>query len=225
MQIVTPYLQRGGWQRLIAAHFVERHSLVVIIAIGESIVAVGAGFAGVRLDLGAIAVAVLGLCIAYYLWWAYFAGDDVKAEHVLGSIRDPLRHSRVALRAWGYAHYFLIAGIVVLAVGVKKAIGHAFEPMEWKAATALGVGVALFLVGHAWFLRILGLRGAGYRLAATAGVLVTIPLGHVIAVAQLGAIPLIMASAMILEDLPRVRRSGGTAISSFGRTPAGEVEP
>jgi uncharacterized membrane protein HdeD (DUF308 family) len=51
-------------------------------------------------------------------------------------------------------------------------------------------------------------------------VLATIPLGHLVAVAQLAAIPLIMATAAIIEDVPRVRRSGGTAISTFGRTPS-----
>jgi low temperature requirement protein LtrA len=131
-----------------------------------------------------------------------------------------VRRARVALRGWGYAHYFLIGGIVVLAAGVKKAVGHAFEPLPWAPAIALGAGVALFFAGHAWFLRIVGLRGARYRLAAAAGVLAAIPLGHLVAVAELAAVPLIMAAALITEDLPAVRRAGGTAIHTFGRTPA-----
>ena len=136
LQIATPYLHRIGWHSIIAGHFVERHGLVIIIAIGESIVAIGLGFAGVPVDAGTITVAVLGLCIAYYLWWAYFAGDDVRAEHALDAITDPLRKARVALRGWGYAHYLLIAGIVALAAGVKKAAGHAFEPLDWAPAIA-----------------------------------------------------------------------------------------
>jgi len=224
LQIATPYLHRIGWHSIIAGHFVERHGLVVIIAIGESIVAVGAGFAGRPVDLGAIAVAVLGLCIAYYLWWTYFARDDVRAEHALGAITDPLRRARVAVRGWGYTHYLLIGGIVVLAAGVKKAVGHAFEPLPWPPAIALGAGTALFLVGHAWFLRVLRLRGVRYRLAAAAGVLAAIPLGHLVAIAQLAAVPLIVAAAMISEDLPIVRRAGSTATHTFGRTPAGPDE-
>jgi low temperature requirement protein LtrA len=218
LQIVTPYVHRLGWHSIIAGHFVERHGLVVIVAIGESIVAIGLGFAGLRLDAGAITVAVLGLCIAYYLWWAYFAGDDVRAEHALDAITDPRRKAIVALRGWGYAHYLLIAGIVALAAGVKKAVGHAFEPLGWAPATAVGAGAALYLVGHAWFVRILRIGGARYRLAAAAAVLATIPLGHVVAVAQLAAVPLIMAAALIAEDVPRVRRAGNTAIHTFGRT-------
>ena len=218
VQVASPYLHRIGWHSIVAGHFVERHALVVIVAIGESIVAIGLGFAGLPVDFGTIAVAVLGLCIAYYLWWAYFAGDDARATRALDGIADPLRKARVALRGWGYAHYFLIGGIVVLAAGVKKAVGHAFEPLPSAPAIALGAGAALFLAGHAWFLRIVGVRGARYRLAAAVGVLATIPLAHLAAVAQLAAIPLIMAAAMIAEDLPGVRRSGSTAIHTFGRT-------
>jgi low temperature requirement protein LtrA len=220
LQIASPYLHRIGLHRINAGHFAERHSLVVIVAIGESIVAVGVGFAGVPLDANAITVAALGLCIAYYLWWAYFAGDDVRSEHALDAVTDPVRRSRTALTGWGYAHFPLLLGVVVLAAGLKKAVGHAFEPLGWGPALALGAGTALFLLGHAAFLHVLGLSGIVHRVAAAAGVLATIPLGHSFAVAQLAAVPAIMATAMIAEDLPRARRLGSTAIHTFGRTPA-----
>jgi low temperature requirement protein LtrA len=217
LQIATPYLHRIALHSIATRHFVERHGLVVIIAIGESIVSIGLGFAGLEIGLGVILVAVLGLCIAYYLWWAYFARDDERSAQVLGAINDPLRKARVALRGWGYAHYPILLGIVLLSAGVKKTVGHAFDSTSWTTAVALGAGAALFLLGHAWFLRILRLNGAVHRLAATAGVLATIPLGHVMAVAQLAAIPLIMAAALIIEDLPEVRRTHSSQISTFGR--------
>jgi len=218
LQIATPYLHRMGRYRLVAGHFVERHGLVVIVAIGESIVAVGLGFAGLTIDLGAITVAVLGLCIAYYLWWAYFAGDDERAAHALAGITDPLRRARLAVQGWGYAHYVMILAIVVLAAGVKKTVGHAFEPLSWGPAVALGSGVALYLLGHAWFLRFVHISGSVHRLAAAVVILGTIPLGHLVAVAQLAAIPLIMATAAIAEDLPAARRARSTALHTFGRT-------
>jgi low temperature requirement protein LtrA len=218
LQIVTPYLYQQEWHSVAAGHFVERHGLVVIVAIGESIVAIGLGFANVPIGGGSITVAVLGLCAAYYLWWAYFAGDDERAEHALAAITDPLRKARVALRGWGYAHYPMLLGIIVLAAGVKKTVGHAFESLSWGPAIALGTGAALFLLGHAWFLGILRIRGVVHRLAAAAGVLATIPLGHVVAVAQLAAIPLIMATAMIIEDLPLIRGTRSTEVHTFGRT-------
>jgi low temperature requirement protein LtrA len=218
LQIVTPYLHRIEMHVLHAGHFVERHGLVIIVAIGESIVAIGAGFAGVPLGIGAIAVALLGMAIAYYLWWIYFAGDDERSEHVLAGTADPLRRTRLAVQGWAYAHYFLLLGIVLLSTGIKKSVGHAFDGMDWKYAIALGGGVALYQLGHAWFLGILHLPGRTHRVVAALAVLATIPLGHMMAVAQLAAIPLIMATAAIIEDVPRVRRSGGTAISTFGRT-------
>jgi low temperature requirement protein LtrA len=126
-------------------------------------------------------VAVLGLMIAYYLYWNYFSGDEVRAEHALAAITDPARKARVAVRAWGYAHYVLIVGILFTAVGVKLSVGHATEPLHWPSAITLSGGAAAFLLGHAWFLRILSLPGAWYRVAAAAGVLAVIPLGHRIA--------------------------------------------
>jgi len=218
LQIATPYLHRLGGHSVVASHFVERHGLVVIVAIGESIVAIGAGFAGLPLDWGTVTVAILGLCIAYYLWWAYFAGDDERSEHVLESIADPSRKARTALRGWGYAHYPLILGIIFVSAGVKTTVGHAFEPLAWAPAIALGGGAALFMLGHAWFLRILRLRGVPHRLVAVGLCLATIPLAHVIAVAQLIAVPLAMAIPLIAEDIPLVRRAGGsTALHTFGR--------
>ena len=222
LQTVTPYLHQLEWHSVSAGHFTERHGLVVIIAIGESIIAIGLGFAGLAVDANVITIAMLGLCIAYYLWWAYFSGDEARAERVLATTRDPGRRTRLALWGWGYAHYPMVLGIIVLSVGVKKTVGHPFEPLGWGPAVALGAGVALFLLGHAWFLRVLGLPGVWHRLAAGAAVLAAIPLGHVLAVAQLAVTPVAMAVPLIVEDITRLRRSGrrDTAIHTFGRTEA-----
>lgn len=182
--IAAPLVQIGGgylhaieMHAITAAHFVERHALVMIIAIGESIIAIGLGFRDVRLDGGTILVAVLGLGIAYYLWWCYFAGDDKRSEEVLAHVTDPRRRSRLALNAWGYAHLPMLLGIVVMAVGIKKTVGHAFEPLHWGPAFALSGGVALYLLGHAGFLRLLRLPGIPYRLVTAAAVLATAPSG------------------------------------------------
>ena len=222
LQIATGYLHRIDMHSISAAHFAERYGLVIIVALGESIVSIGVGFHHVHLGLGAILVAVLGLCIAYYLWWFYFAGDDARGERVLAGTADPLRRARLALQAWGYAHYPMLLGIVVLSVGIKTTVGHAFERLHWGEAAALGGGTAIYLLGHAAFLARLRLRGVPFRLTAAALVLAAIPLGHVVAVAQLGAIFLIMVGAAITEDLPEIRRSGSTAIGDFGRTPTHE---
>ena len=221
VQISAGYLIRGGTHTLDAGHLAERHGLVVIVAIGESIIAIGVGFRDVKLGAGAILVAVLALCIAYYLWWFYFAGDDERAEHVLA--RTPAgKKSRLAMHAYEFAHVPMLLGIVILSVGIHRVVGRAFEALPWPDAIALAGGVALYLIGHAVFLWLFGLHGVPHRLGAAAVVLATISLGHLIAIAQLAAIPIIMVAAAILEDVLEVRRTGRTEIRSFGRTAGSE---
>ncbi|GAA4599458.1 low temperature requirement protein LtrA [Actinoplanes octamycinicus] len=217
VQISAGYLHPMELHHISAAHFVERHSLVTIIAIGESIIAIGVGV-GSDLSGGVILAAVLGLCVAYYLWWAYFADGDRRSEHVLAEAGDPGRRARLALNAWGYAHIPILLGVVVTAVGIKKTVGHAFEGLHWGEALTLGGGVAIYLLGHAAFLRLLRLPGAAFRVGVAALCLATAPLGHALAVAQLAAVAVVMAGGAILEDVRRIRRSSlAEAIGDFGR--------
>jgi low temperature requirement protein LtrA len=213
---VAGYSNRGELHSIAAGHFAERHGLVVIVAIGESIVAIGLGFAGKHLGFGEILVALLGLTIAYYLYWFYFAGDDERAEHVLART-PPGERARLALHGYGYALFPMLLGIVVAAVGIHKVVGHAFEPLHWGEAVTLAGGVALYLGGHGIFLALFRLRGVWFRFGSAALVLATVPIGHLLAIAQLVAIPLIMVAAAITEDIPEIRRSGSTAIGDFGR--------
>ncbi|GAA4254188.1 low temperature requirement protein A [Dactylosporangium darangshiense] len=215
--IAAPYLQRMGSWTINAGHFAERHGLVVIVAIGESVVAIGIAFEGVKLEAGTIAVAVLGLAIAYYLYWTYFSGDEARAEHALHAITEPALKARKAVFAYGYAHVALLAGIVFTAVGVKLSVGHATEALHWPSAIVLSAGVAAFLLGHAWFLWLMGVPGAWYRVAGAVGVLAVIPLGHWRAVAQLTAVLIIMMAAAITRDLRTVRETHTTQIHDFGR--------
>ena len=116
----------------------------------------------------------------------------------------------------------MLLGIVIASVGIKMTVGHATDPLHWGQAATLGGGVALYLAGHAAFLAQLGLRGVPHRLVCAALALATIPLGHWAALAQLAALPAIMVGTAVVEDLPEVRRSGSTAIGTFGRTPMSE---
>ena len=81
----------------------------------------------------------------------------------------------------------------------------------------LSAGVALFLLGHAWFSTVLGIPGRWYRVAAALAVLACIPLGHWRAVAQLAAVLVVMAAFVIARDLRTVRETHTTAIHDFGR--------
>ncbi|MEV4535330.1 low temperature requirement protein A [Asanoa sp. NPDC049518] len=217
-QGVIPFLRHLGGVSLIAGHFVERHGLIMIIVIGESIVSIGLGFNGVALDTASLLLALIGLGVAYYFWWAYFAGDDERSLAALSAILDPARRAWVAIWAFGHAHFPMIIGIVLFSAGIKEAIPAAFEPLEWSGAAALAAGAALFLAGHALFLLVMGLRnGVPHRLVAAALALLTVFIGRIDATAQAGAILAIMAVSLIIEDLPELIRSRSTNLHSFGR--------
>ena len=199
LEWTTPRLAGTGGFRIAPAHFVERHGLVVIVALGESIVAIGIGAADLPVDLPLASVAVLGLLLAACLWWAYFGGDDTRAERALAAVPDD-RRGWVAIQAFGYWHLLMLLGIITLAAGLKDTIGHAFDPLDLPHALLLSGGAALFLVGDALFRRTLRLGPSTYRLAAATLALATIPLGLATsALTQLAVLLLILAGSLLLE--------------------------
>jgi low temperature requirement protein LtrA len=205
VQIASPYLHPIGGFTVSPAHFVERHGLVVIVALGESVVAIGLG-AGGHLSARLLGVAVLGLLLAYCLWWAYFGGDDERAEQALRDMPDGRRRALAAIIGYAYAHYVLLLGIVVLATGVKVVIGHPFEHAGPARAVALGGGTALFFLGDLCFRRALRIGRPGYRAACLVAGLLSIPLGLVLSAAQLAA--LTAAVALLLAAEGRARNTG-----------------
>ena len=220
IQWVSPYLHSTTSWPISPTHFVERHGLVVIVALGESIVAIGLGAAGLPVDAGLIAVAALGLTVAYLLWWTYFGGDDDAAEHALAGVPEH-RRARVALSSYGYAHLPILFGIVVLAAGVKKAMGHAFDHLTVAQALAIGGGVALFLAGDVWFRRVLSIGRARYRAAGALAALATVPLGQWLAAAQLFALVVVLVAMLSTEDRSRGISWIPTRRSSTERAPGG----
>jgi low temperature requirement protein LtrA len=199
VQVASPYLRVLGGFTVSPSHFVERHGLVVIIALGESLVAIGVGASGQPLDLVLILVAVLGLAIAYQLWWVYFGGDDPRAEHALEAIA-PDRRARVALHAYGWAHLGILLGIVAMAAGIKKAVGHASGHLTLAEASVLAGGVALYLASDVAFRQILKIGRARFRGGAAFVVLLTIPIGLFLGAAQMIAVLAVLTGMLYLED-------------------------
>jgi low temperature requirement protein LtrA len=145
----------AGW-RVHAGHFAERHGLIVIIALGESIVAIGVGTDGIGLDAPVVAAALLGVVITTGLWWAYF---DVVAPVAARRLRaaDRETQTRIARDSYTLLHLPMIAGIVLLALGLKKTLGHVDAPLADVPAAALCGGAALYLLALVAFrLRNLG---------------------------------------------------------------------
>ena len=199
LEWLSPPLTRVGDFRIAPAHFVERHGLVVIVALGESIVAIGIGAADLPVDLALATVAVLGLLLAACLWWAYFGGDDTRAEHALAAVDDD-RRGWVAVQAFGYCHLGMLLGIIAMAAGLKDAIGHAGHPLDLPHALMLSGGAALFLVADACFRRTLALGPSTFRAAAAALALAAIPVGLTLsALAQLATVLLVLAGSLLAE--------------------------
>jgi low temperature requirement protein LtrA len=135
-----------GW-KLAPAHFAERHGLVIIVALGESIVALGVG-TDVGLTLSVATTAVLGIALVFELWWIYF--DVVAIANVWRLVRAPEGRERneLARDVYSYLHFPLVAGIVLAALGLHETLPHPGDPLEAVPAFALLGGVAIYLLGH-----------------------------------------------------------------------------
>jgi len=198
----TPWLTGVEGFLVSASHFVERHGLVIIVALGESVVVIGVGAAGLPLDLELVAVALLALGLSASLWWLYFRGEE-DVERAMENA-EPLRRARLALVGFGYWHYGLLLGVVAVAAGLKKAIGHPYDELGTWVGLELAVGVALFTACTVGFRATLGLGMSRERLLAAGVALATIPLGlRVSALAQLVALTAIVVGALVFEGKTR----------------------
>jgi low temperature requirement protein LtrA len=134
-----------GWQ-LVPGHFAERHGLIIIIALGESIVEIGAGAAG-HLDLGIGTAAVLGVGVAAAMWWLYFDVVALVSARRLGEAEPGRVQNALARDSYSYLHLLLVAGIVMAAFGMKTVLAHTGSHLHWVPAFALLGGIALYLLG------------------------------------------------------------------------------
>lgn len=196
-----------GW-RVSPEHFVERHGLVVIIALGESIIAIGVGAAGLPLDAGLIAAALLGIAVAAALWWSYFDWVAIVAEARLAEAQGAARAS-LARDLYSYLHLPMVAGIVLFALGLKTTIAHVDDPLPTIPALGLCGGVALYLIAHiALRLRIGGGLGHG-RPVATILLLALFPVAK--EVPALTALGLVAAVCTALIAYEAIRYRGARA--------------
>jgi low temperature requirement protein LtrA len=202
-----------GW-RVFPAHFAERHGLIVIIALGESIVAIGIGAAGIDLGGRVVLAAILGVVVSAALWWSSFDVVAIVAERKMTEAKGVAR-SRIARDSYSYLHLPMVAGIILLALGVKKTIGHVDEPLEPVPAVALCGGVALYYLAHIAF-RLRNVRSVNWqRLVAAVGCLALIPVAtnaraivSLAAIAGLCAILTTYEAIRFREARARVRTSG-----------------
>jgi low temperature requirement protein LtrA len=138
-----------GW-KLVPGHFAERHGLIVLIALGESIVAIGVGAEG-GVDFGVVVAATLGIVVAAAQWWLYFDVVALVAERRLSNAAAGRERNAIARDSYSYLHLPMVAGIVLVALGMKKTLGHVEDPLKTVPAVALLGGTAVYLLAHVAF--------------------------------------------------------------------------
>jgi low temperature requirement protein LtrA len=189
-----------GW-RVSPEHFVERHGLIIIIALGESIVAIGVGAAGLPLDGGTIAAALLGIVVACALWWSYF---DWVIYITQARLADATGTERAVLARdlYSYLHLPMVAGIILFALGMKTTLSHYGEPLGIIPAVGLSGGLALYMGAHVAFrLRTGGGWGHG-RPVATVLLLALVPVAtQVPALAALALVTTVCVALIAYEAL------------------------
>jgi low temperature requirement protein LtrA len=136
----------AGWT-LVPRHFAERHNLIIILALGESIVALGVA-AEVDLTAGVITAAVLGVGIASALWWTYFDVVAIVTARRLEQAEEGRVRNTLARDSYSYLHYPMVAGIVLVALGMEEVLHHVGDPLDAERSFALLGGIALYLLAH-----------------------------------------------------------------------------
>jgi low temperature requirement protein LtrA len=146
LDMAGPYFFGSEGWKLMPAHFAERHGLIVIIALGESIVAIGVG-ASHELTLAIGTAAVLGVALTAAMWWIYFDVVAIVSGKRLAEAEVGRVQNEMARDSYSYLHLVMVAGIVLVALGLKKTIGHFDEHLDGPSAFALLGGVAVYLLG------------------------------------------------------------------------------
>jgi low temperature requirement protein LtrA len=170
--------QHGSWRLHSPGHWTERHGLFVILAIGESVVAIGVGAAQLPISLPLLVGALLGVAASVCLWWLYFDIVSLAAERRFLEVHGADR-VKLAIDAYTYGHFPIIAGVVLAALGVEGVLAHADDakPLGGFYAAALFGGFALYLAGHLLFKRRMHSMLSVPRLLTIAALLLVLPIG------------------------------------------------
>jgi low temperature requirement protein LtrA len=186
-----------GW-RIAPEHFAERHGLIVLIALGESIIAIGVG-AGFDLVTGVIAAAALGIVVISALWWLYFDVAAIFARTRLMQTSG-VEQAQLARDSYSYLHLPMVAGIVLFAFGLKTALGHVGDELETVPAVGLCGGAALYLLGHIAFLFRATRRIFRRRTLGAIALIALIPAAVALpALAALGLVSAVCSSVVVYE--------------------------
>ena len=217
------YVLGGGWRLPSARHFAERHGLILIIALGESLIAVGVGVAELPLTVPILLTALLGLSVSVAMWWLYFDVVAPVAEGVLARATGQDR-VRLARDSFTYLHFPMIAGIILFALGMKKVAEYAGDTEHHDLADALPSygtwalfgGVALYLLAHLGFrLRNLGSVNRPRAVVTVLVLLAPLAVGPLPALAQLAVLAALVVALVAAEVV--LYREARAAVRSEAR--------
>jgi low temperature requirement protein LtrA len=189
---------QDGW-KLVPGHFAERHGLIVIIALGESIVAIGVG-AKASIDAGVVAAGLLGVAVGAALWWVYFDVTAIVAGRRLAKASEGRERNGIARDSYSYLHFPMVAGIALIAVGLKATLAHVGDSLKIVPATALLGGAALYLLAHVAF-RLRNMHTLSFRRLLCAVVLLALLPAAVRmpALLTLGILAALLAALIVYE--------------------------
>ncbi|HSK48963.1 MAG TPA: low temperature requirement protein A [Solirubrobacterales bacterium] len=217
LDMAGPYFFGSEGWKIVPGHFAERHGLIVIIALGESIVAIGIGAHG-ELDFASGAAAVLGVALSAALWWAYFDVVALVSARRLAAAAIGKVQNELARDSYSFIHLAIIAGIVLAALGLKTTIGHPDHHLADIPAFALLGGVAVYLLGLVGFrwrhVHTLNRRRLGLAIV----LLILVPVATQLAALVSLAIVVVLVWAMIAYE----HRSYGETREQLRREAAAE---
>jgi len=191
----------AGW-KLVPGHFAERHGLIVLIALGESIVAIGVA-SQVTISAGVVVAAVLGTVVVGAMWWLYFDVVALVAARRLAHAAPGRERNELARDGFSYLHLPLVAGVDLVALGFKETLRHVGHPLPVVAASALLGGTATYLLAHVAF-RWRGVhRFSGDRLVAALVCVAVLPIA--VSVSALATLAILAAVLAVLVGYEYVR--------------------
>ncbi len=196
---VLAFLNRQQRFDIDAAHFAERHGLVILIVLGESIVSVGQAAVGQHIDARLVIGALCGFVAVAAMWWSYFAGDDEAAAERFEDSDDTRRTYNAGV-GYDLTHVVMVAGVISLAAGTRLGVEDLLAPAAISGAVLIGAGAAVFLAGSAWFRVALQISAIRFRLVAVLVVLLAIPVATAWGSAQALAVVAVVIGSMVAAE-------------------------
>jgi low temperature requirement protein LtrA len=204
------YAFSGAWPLRSPTHFSERHDLVLIIALGESLISLGTGAGTAMTEWPVLVAALLGLAVTVCLWWLYFDSASGVASHALARATG-IRRDKIASDAYSLGLLPLIAGVIYVALGIEQVLAHLSRnesqqrgggPFDWISTTALCGGVALYLTGRLLFLWFAVRSAPPAKLVAVGVALLLLPVARALpALAALGLLTAFLVALVCYERL------------------------